>query len=122
VIDVSGWFWPWNWLKLGRRSEGMRIAAMTGWSFTQVGCGMAVGRHFLVHAHLFLIWRRSMRTKRCGGTDFEQLATARKAAVAEMVDVVDDAEFVRQLKRYLMGRNKSALPACGFQGRVQRPI
>src|SRR6266851_4050777 len=61
--------------------------------------------HFLVHAHLFL--DGALHTYQADAElIFEQFADRANAAVAEMVDVVDDADVLAQLEEVLDRRNE----------------
>src|SRR5439155_21761406 len=76
-------------------------------------------RHFLVHAHLFL--DGAFHADQADAElVFEQLANRANAAVAEMVDVVDDANVLAQLEEILDGRNEvRRIQRAVIQGRVQ---
>src|SRR5216684_4217636 len=75
--------------------------------------------HFLVHAHLFLdgaFHADEADTELV----FEQLANRANATVAEMIDVVDDADVFAQLEEILDGRNEvRRIQRAVIQGRVQ---
>ena len=62
-------------------------------------------RHFLVHAHLFLDGAFHA-DEADAELVFEQFADRANAAVAEVVDVVDDADVLAQLEQVLDRRNE----------------
>jgi len=75
---------------------------MTGLAFTR-SCGIAVDISW--YTLIFSLMARSMRRGRCG-TGFEQFADRANAAVAEMVDVIHNADVFAQLEEILDRRHE----------------